>query len=57
MAKLVGTKVFVNELVAFSKLGKTTRFRDEIIANGTFDLYRNGTYALPNDIVRIWNVR
>ena len=56
VAKLVGTKVFVNELVAFSKLGKTTKFRDAIIANGTYELFKNGTLQIQNDITMIWNV-
>jgi nucleoside permease NupC len=40
VAKLVGFKVFVNEFVAYTKLGAVIDFRDQIIANGTFPLYK-----------------
>ena len=40
VAKLVGYKVFVNEFVAYTKLGAVVDFRNGIIANGTFPLYR-----------------
>ncbi len=57
VAKLVGFKVFVNEFVAYTKLGATINFRDGIIANHTYPLYRNGTLPLPADIQMIWNVK
>ena len=37
-------------------IGSIITFRDEIIANGTFPLYKNGTLPLPKDISMIWNV-
>ena len=48
----------MNELVAYKKLGNIIDFRDAIIKNGTFDLYKNGTLPLPtgNDFSMIWNV-
>lgn len=58
VAKLVGYKVFVNEFVAYTKLGAVVDFRNGIIANGTFPLYRNGTYPLPHNITNmIWDDR
>ena len=57
VAKLVGYKVFLNELFAFSKLGTTSNFRKEIISNNTFELYKNGTLPLPNDLIMVWNVK
>lgn len=56
VAKLVGFKVFVNEFVAYTKLGTVISFRDGITANGTLPLYRNGTLPLPNELPMIWNV-
>jgi hypothetical protein len=57
LAKLIGIKVFVNEFVAYNYLGDTIRFRNEIIANSTYDLYRNGTFPLPDNLFMMWNVR
>ena len=59
VAKLIGFKVFVNELVAYKKLGNVIDFRNEIIKNGTYDLYRNGTLPIPSnsDFAMIWNVK
>ncbi|RNA39663.1 solute carrier family 28 member 3 [Brachionus plicatilis] len=57
IAKLVGFKVFVNEFVAFTKLGAVVNFRNEIIANGTEILYRNGTLPIPTGMPMIWNDR
>lgn len=57
VAKLVGFKVFINEFVAFTKLGSVITFRDQVISNGTFPLYKNGTLPLPVDLpFMIWNV-
>lgn len=57
VAKLVGYKVFVNEFVAYTKLGHVIEFRKNIIANQTLMEYRNGTRLLPNDMpYMIWNV-
>ena len=57
VSTLIGTKIFVNEFVAYAELGKTIRFREEIIDQGLFDLYYNGTLALPSNLYMIWNVR
>jgi nucleoside permease NupC len=40
VAKLVGLKIFVNEFVAYTKLGSVIDFRNEIIANGSFPLFK-----------------
>ena len=56
MGKLVGLKILVNEFFAYTKLGAMIKFRDAIIANGTFPLYRNGTLPLPQDMPFIWDV-
>ena len=49
--------MFVNEFVAFTKLGHVIEFRKNIIANQTLMEYRNGTRLLPNDMpYMIWNV-
>lgn len=55
-AKLIGFKVFINEFVAFTKLGSVITFRDGIIKNGTYPLYRNGTLVVPSDLPMVWNV-
>ena len=55
VSKLIGTKIFVNEFVAYEKLGTMIKFREGIIANGTYDLYYNGTLSLPAGGV-IWSV-
>jgi len=55
VSKLIGTKIFVNEFVAYEKLGKMIKFKEEIIANGTYNLYYNGTLSLPAEGV-IWSV-
>ena len=49
--------MFVNEYVAYSELGKVINFRDAIVANGTFDAYRSGEFAVPSDISMIWSVK
>jgi hypothetical protein len=41
---------------AFTKLGTVITFRDGIIANGTYELYRNGTLHVPSDYPMLWNV-
>jgi hypothetical protein len=41
---------------AFTKLGAVRIFRDGIIANGTYELYRNGTLQVPADYPMLWNV-
>ena len=40
----------------YFKLGRTINFRKAIILNGTLELYKNGTYKIPNDIIMLWNV-
>ena len=57
VSKLIGTKIFVNEFVAYNRLGKSIRFKEEIIKNNTFELYFNGTYVVPSDVFAIWNVK
>ena len=56
VSKLIGIKIFVNEFVAFSDLGNMIKFRNDIIADGTFDLYRNGELPLPEGQSIIWDV-
>jgi nucleoside permease NupC len=57
VAKLVGYKVFVNEFVAYKKLGNVINLRQSIIANNTLFDYKNGTKFLPQDMsYMIWNV-
>jgi hypothetical protein len=41
---------------AYTKLGTVIKFRDGIIENGTFPLYRNGTLKVPDEYPMIWNV-
>lgn len=54
---LIGIKIFVNELVAYSRMGKMIDLRNSLIANNTLELYSNGTYVLPEGSHIIWNVR
>ena len=56
VSRFIGTKVFVNEFVAYSELGKSMSFRNEIISNGLYDAYHNGSIPLPNGFSMIWNV-
>lgn len=56
VSKLIGTKIFVNEFVAYSELGKTIQFRKNITDSNLFNLYQNGNYSVPSDITMIWNV-
>lgn len=56
IGKLVGYKIFLNEFVAYQKLGEAIDFRDSLIADGTFDFYRNGTLTLAAGQSIIWNV-
>jgi hypothetical protein len=48
--------MFVNEFVAYAELGKVIKFRNNATEFGTFELYRNGTLPIPNEIFMIWNV-
>ena len=57
VARLLGTKIFVNELIAYRDLGSTITFRNNIIANQTYDLYKEGILPIPKDILMLWNVR
>ena len=56
VGKLIGIKVFINEFIAYSELGKIISFRNEMISKNTFNSYKNGTLAIPNDLQMIWNV-
>lgn len=56
VSKLLGIKTFINEFVAYKELGDVINFRKEIIENGTLELYKNGTNAIPNNIAMIWQV-
>jgi hypothetical protein len=54
VSRLIGMKIFVNEFVAYTELGKIIRFREKILANGSFDHF----YANPTELAQpmIWNV-
>jgi nucleoside permease NupC len=54
VGKLIGFKTFLNEFVAYKELGDVIKFRDEIFANGTQELYRNGTLMMPSNLAMIW---
>jgi nucleoside permease NupC len=56
ISKLIGIKMFVNEFVAYSELGKTINFRNNATSLGTLELYRNGTLSIPDGLFMIWNV-
>jgi hypothetical protein len=56
VGRLLAKKVFVSEFISYQELGAAITFRNQIIANGTFDLYRNGTLSIPTDISVIWSV-
>lgn len=49
--------MFVNEFAAFEELGKAIKFRDEIKTNETFELFKNQTLSLPNNIYMVWEDR
>lgn len=57
VGKLVGYKIFLNEFVAYQKLGDIIKYREGLILDNTYDLYRNGTLTLPVNKQMIWNVR
>ena len=57
VARLLAIKVFINEFVSYGELGNAINFREEIVRNGTFELFHNGTYPLPFKGPMIWNVR
>ena len=56
VSNLIGIKMFVNEFVAYSHMGKMIDLRKSLIANNTFNLYLNGTLSLLEDQQIIWNV-
>ena len=56
VAKLIGLKTFINEFVAYKDLGDVINFRNSIFTNGSLDLYKNGSLALPSHIAMIWEV-
>ena len=54
---LIGTKIMVNEFVAYAELGKMTSFRNKIIEMNLFESYHNGSIPLPSEIgSMIWDV-
>ena len=57
ISRLIGTKIFINEFVAYAQLGGIVNARNAFIANNTFDLYRNGTMMLDTGTAMIWNVK
>ncbi len=56
ISRLIGTKIFINEFVAYAQLGDIINIRNGFIANNTFDLYRNGTMVLEKGTAMIWDV-
>lgn len=54
VSRLIGTKIFVNEFVAYTDLGKMIKFREAIISNGSFDHFYSNQAELAEPI--IWNV-
>jgi hypothetical protein len=57
VSNLIGIKTFVNEFVAYAHMGQMIDLRNELIANGTFQAYQNGSLSLrPNQNI-LWNVR
>jgi pyrimidine nucleoside transport protein len=56
VSKLLGLKTFINEFVAYKDLGDVINFRNEILKNGTQELYKNGSMPIPNNIAMIWQV-
>ena len=56
VSKLIGMKIFVNEFVAYSELGKAIKFRESLISNGLFEAYHNGSLLIPKNTPIIWNV-
>jgi len=54
---LIGTKIMVNEFVAYAELGKMINFRNKIIDMNLFESYHNGSITVPKEIGPIiWNV-
>lgn len=56
VARALAKKVFINEFVSYGELGQAISFRETIIRNGTYDLYRNGTIPVPIPDIMIWQV-
>jgi hypothetical protein len=56
VGNLLAKKIFVSEFISYQELGAGIRFRKAIIANGTFEFYKNGTLPLPSNIPIFWNV-
>ena len=58
VSRLIGTKIFVNEFVAYTELGKTIMFiKNNITDDVILASYKNGTLTIPNDITMIWEVK
>ena len=57
VSKLIGIKIFINEFIAYSELGKIISFRDDLQSKNLFESYRNGSIELPADLQMIWNVK
>jgi len=57
VSRLIGTKIFVNEFVAYTELGKTILFiKNNITDDIIYESYRNGSLIIPNGITMIWQV-
>lgn len=56
VASLIGLKTFLTEFVAYRDLGEIISKRQELILNGTFNMYKNGSIKLPDNTPIIWNV-
>lgn len=56
VSKLIGVKIFINEFVAYSELGKAIQFRENITELNLFEAYYNGTLQVPKNLYMIWNV-
>lgn len=56
VSKLIGIKIFVNEFVAYSHLGKIIETRKNLTSSQDFNFYLNGTYSLPEGTQMIWHV-
>ena len=56
VGRLLAKKIFVSEFISYQELGLAINFRNEMIVNGTFELYKNGSRSIPTGTPVIWNV-